>query len=604
MKQQNIRLQNIFPFLVWIKKLQNVDILKKDILAGITVALVLVPQSMAYAGLAGLSIEVGLYTAFVPVIIAGLFGTSAQMSTGPITIVSLMTATALAPMALSENEYVVYASLLAFMTGIFYMLLGWLRMGIIVEFLSHPVILGFTNAVALLTIFSQTPKLFGIVVEKGSHFFEHMTNLVTSIISGLDIATSAVGLSSIMFLLFLARFFPKAPRVLLLLILSISGSYFFGYSAHYSGSIIESIPSSLPQFSLPFMSEFTGNLSLNEFGKLMLYSMIIGLIAFTQTISVAKFVGYRNKQKVSANKELMAQGLANVSSSFFGGYGVAGSFSKTAVNIRNGASTGFSSVVTGCIVLLTLLYLTPLLYHLPLATLAAIIIVAVMSMIKVTPIFSAWKVEKHDAFIAIFTGILTLLLSPNLERAILIGVILSLALYIYRTMRPKIGEVSLYKDGEYRDHKLFGLKTSKHISIVRVDGDLYFANANYFEDEILNVVSDKKKLKIIILDLEWMNNIDSSGLQMLENLTDRLKKMKIKIFMTNVRVRLTETFHHTGFLERFGEKHVYSSNEDVIEHIRKKLGKDIDTSMFLEYRKDKHKTPELDKKIIKKIDNF
>ncbi|MCP4523132.1 MAG: SulP family inorganic anion transporter, partial [Candidatus Gracilibacteria bacterium] len=295
--------------------------------------------------------------------------------------------------------------------------------------------------------------------------------------------------------------------------------------------------------------------------------MIIGLIAFTQTISVAKFVGYKNKQKVSANRELFAQGLANVSSSFFGGYGVAGSFSKTAVNLRNGASTGFSSVVTGCIVLLTLLFLTPLLYHLPLATLAAIIIVAVMSMIKIQPIFSAWKVEKHDAFIAIFTGILTLILSPNLERAILIGVILSLALYIYRTMRPKIGEVSLYKDGEYRDHKLFGLKTSKHISIVRVDGDLYFANASYFEDEILNVVSEKKKLKIIILDLEWMNNIDSSGLQMLENLTDRLRKMGIKIYMTNVRVRLTEKFHHTGFLERFGEKKVYSCIEDVIEHI-------------------------------------
>jgi len=170
------------------------------------------------------------------------------------------------------------------------------------------------------------------------------------------------------------------------------------------------------------------------------------------------------------------------------------------VNLRNGATTGFSSVVTGLIVLMTILYLTPLLYHLPLATLAAIIIVAVMSLVKIKPIINAWKVEKHDAVIAIVTFILTLVLSPNLERAILLGVILSLALYIYRTMRPRIIEVSMYKDGEYRDHELFGLKTSKCVSVVRVDGDIYFANASYFEDAVLDLVSKKTKLKVIIFD--------------------------------------------------------------------------------------------------------
>lgn len=594
-----------FPFLKWIHKLKDPQVVKKDIIAGITVALVLVPQSMAYAWLAGLPIEIGLYTAFIPVIIAGLFGSSAQMSTGPITIVSLMTATALAPIAASWTEwYVIYASMLAFMTGIFYILLGLLRMWIIVEFLSHPVIIGFTNAVAILTIMSQASKLFWISVDKGSYFFEHIWNLIIAILSWVHFPTVLVWILSLLLLLWLAYFAPKVPRVLVLLFISISLSYYFGFEENYAWAIIHSIPNDIPNFFFPFFNEFSSQLTLAKFGKLAMYSMIIGLIAFTQSISVAKFVWYQTKQKISANKELTAQWLANISSSLFGGYWVAGSFSKTAVNLRNWATTGFASVITGLIVLLTILYLTPLLYHLPIATLAAIIIVAVMSLIKVKPIINAWKVEKHDAIIAIVTFTLTLALSPNLERAILLWVILSLALYIYRTMRPKIVEVSMYKDGEFRDHELFGLKTSKCVSIVRVDGDLYFANASYFEDEVLELVSEKRKLKVVIFDFEWMNNIDSSGLQMIENLVERLQKMGIKVYMADVRVRVTEKMHLTWFLSRFGEKRIYTKVEDAVKHVVKKFGKSADAKTLIEYKKDKKKKPILKKDIIKQIDKL
>jgi len=593
------------PFLQWIHKLKDPQVVKKDIIAGITVALVLVPQSMAYAGLAWLPIEVWLYTAFIPVIIAGLFGSSAQMSTGPITIVSLMTATALAPIASSGSEwYVIYASMLACMTGVFYMLLWFLRMWIIVEFLSHPVIIGFTNAVAILTILSQVSKLFWISVEKWSHFFEHIYNIIIALFSGIHIPTLIVWMWSIGLLIFLAYFLPKIPKVLVLLFTSISLSYFFWFEENYWGIIIHNIPSDIPSFFFPFFNEYSSELTLAEYWKLAMYSMIIWLIAFTQSISVAKFVWYQTKQKISANKELVAQGLANVSSSLFGWYWVAGSFSKTAVNLRNGATTGFSSVVTGLIVLLTIMYLTPLLYHLPLATLAAIIIVAVMSLVKIKPIINAWKVEKHDAIIAIVTFWLTLALSPNLERAILLGVILSLALYIYRTMRPKVVEVSMYKDWEFRDHELFGLKTSKCISIVRVDGDLYFANASYFEDTILNLVAEKTKLKVIVFDFERMNNIDSSGLQMVENLVERLQDMGLKVYMADVRVRVTEKFHVIGFLEKFWKKRIFISTEDAVKYVVKKYGKSSDSKTLIEYKRDKKREPELDKHMIKKIDSL
>lgn len=598
-------LQKYLPFLQWIHKLKDPKSVKKDIIAGITVALVLVPQSMAYAGLAGLPIEVGLYTAFIPVIIAGLFGSSSQMSTGPITIVSLMTATALAPIATAGAEwYIIYASILAFMTGIFYLLLWFLRMWIIVEFLSHPVIVGFTNGVAILTVMSQVSKLFWVSVDKWSYFFEHLWNLIVAIFSGVHIPTLIVWVLSMVFLFGLARYAPRIPRVLALLIMSISLSYYFWFAENYWWIIIKTIPDNIPSFVFPFFNEFSGELTLSDYGQLMMYAMIIWLIAFTQTISVAKFVGYQTKRKVHANKELISQGLANISSSFFGWYGVWWSFSKTAVNMRNGATTGFASVVTGLIVLVTILYLTPLLYHLPFATLAAIIIVAVISLIKIQPIINAWKVEKHDAIIAIITFAGTLLLSPNLERAIWLWVILSLALYIYRTMRPKIVEVSMYKDGQYRDCELFGLKTSKCVSLVRVDGDIYFANANYFETEILNLVSDKSKLKVVIFDLNWMNNVDSSGLQMIENLINRLEKMWLKVYMTNVRVIVTEKFHHTGFLEKFWVKNIFTHTDDAVEHVIEKFWDSTDAKILMKYKKDKKKKPELDKKIIKKIDKI
>lgn len=182
--------------------------------------------------------------------------------------------------------------------------------------------------------------------------------------------------------------------------------------------------------------------------------------------------------------------------------------------------------------------------------------------------------------------------------------ILSLALYIYRTMRPKIVEVSMYKDGEYRDHELFWLKTSKCVSIVRVDWDLYFANAGYFEDQVLDLVSEKNKLKVIIFDFEWMNNIDSSGLKMLENLVERLQKMHIKVYMADVRVRITQKMHATGFLNKFWEKRIYTNVEEALKHVMKKFGKSTDAKNLTEYKKDKKKKPILDKKIIKKIDNL
>lgn len=597
-------LQKFFPFLVWIKELKNPKILKRDIIAGLSVSFILIPQSMAYAQLAGLPIEVGLYTAFIPVIIAALFGSSPQMSTGPVTIVSLMTATALAPVAISGTEwYTLYASLIAFFTALFYLLIWSLRLWIIVDFLSHPVIVWFTNAAALLTITSQLSKIFWVASEKWSNYVMTLYNLWQNILSDIHIATFICGFCSIVFLIFIWKLLPKIPKVLFLLFISISLSYFLWYNEIYGWSIVKDIPAKLPEFSLDFIQISLIQLWFYDVFRLLLFSMVIGLIWFTESISVAKFVSYTTKKRLAPNKELIWQWLANLSSSLFGWYGVAGSFSKTAVNLKAGATTWFTSVVTGCMVWITLMFLTPFIYHLPIATLAAIIIVAVTHMIRFSPLNKAWKIEKHDAIIWYITFITTLAFTPNIEIWVLVWVTLSLILFIYRSMRPKIIEVWLYKDNTYRDVDLFWLKTSPNIWVYRFDGNLYFANAWYSESQILNYISNKKDLKYIILDFEWVNNIDSSSEQMLWNLVERLKDNNIKVYITSMRTKVFEKLTMSKFIKKFWEKRIILNIAETLSKIEKK-DNEVDLSPLLDYEKDKKKEPELEKKLIKKIEKI
>ncbi|MDA9128989.1 sulfate permease [Candidatus Gracilibacteria bacterium] len=594
-----------FPFLVWIHELKNPKVLKRDVLAGLSVSFILIPQSMAYAQLAGLPIEVGLYTACIPVIIAALFGSSPQMSTGPVTIVSLMTATILAPMATSGSEgYIAFASLLAFFTAIVYLIIGTLRLGVIVDFLSHPVIVGFTNAAAILTITSQLGKIFGVSSEKGSSYIVTLYNLGSSIVYSSHIPTLICGIGSILFLIFIGKYFSKIPKVLFLLLFSILISYIIGYNENYNGAIVGFIPAELPSFSLNFLEYSFQELGLLGILRVGMFSIIIGLIGFTGSISVAKFVSYTTKKPLEPNRELIGQGLANLSSSFFGGYGVAGSFSKTAVNIKAGATTGLTSVVTGAMVGITLLFFTPMISYLPIATLAAIIIVAVSHMIRFSPLHKAWKIEKHDAFIGYITFITTLAYTPNIELGVLIGVMLSLVLFIYRSMRPKVIEVGLYKDKTFRDIDLFGLKTSKDIGVYRFDGSLYFANAGYFESRILNYISQKKNISIIILDFEWVNNIDSSAEEMLGNLVNRLKENNIKVYITGIRTRVFEKLSVSGFVKKFGNKRLFRNIQDAMTNIQQRNDTKIDLSPLLKYKPDKKKTPELEKRVIKKIEKI
>ena len=557
--------RRLFPFLSWIGKSREPSVLSADVIAGITVALVLVPQSMAYAQLAGLPPYYGLYAAFLPGIIAALFGSSRQLATGPVAVVSLMTAAALEPLALTPDMYVAYAIALAMMVGIFQLILGVLRLGVLVDFLSHPVVIGFTNAAAIIIATSQLSKIFGVVVEKGEHHYDTIWRVVVAASSETHLLTLAMGLLAIAIMALLKKFSPKMPNVLIAVVITTLLSYFIGYESQ-GGSVVGVVPAGITMPDVPT------NLSWDVLVQLITTAVVISIIGFMEAISIAKAMAARTRQRLDPNQELIGQGLGNMVSGLFQGYAVSGSFSRSAVNINAGAVTGFSAVVTGLAVGATLLFLTPLLYHLPQATLAAVIMMAVINLVKIEPIIYAWRVQPHDGIVAIVTFGLTLIVAPHLETGIVTGVLLSLGLFLFRTMRPRISLLSRDPDGTLRDAEVRQLATCDNISVIRFDGPLFFANTGYFSDTILDRVARKPDLKFVIIDAEGINEIDATGEEMLHELDKRLQSLGIELLIARAKKQIMDILNRTGFVESMGRDRFFRLRTHAFEYAWAKLG--------------------------------
>jgi len=529
----------LIPTIDQVGELRDLETLKVDILAGVTVALVLVPQSMAYAQLAGLPPYYGLYASFLPPMIAAIFGSSRQLATGPVAVVSLMTAASLEPIAaLGSEGFLVYATLLAVMVGVFQLSLGLFRLGVLVDFLSHPVVVGFTAAGAIIIGTSQLGKLFGVSVEKSAHHYETVYHTVQAALIDTHWPTLIITILSLGIMIGIKKWRPTLPVVLIAVVITTLLSKLFGF-AGMGGAIVGDIPKGLPEFTVP---EF----NFDIVRQLATSAVVISLVGFMEAISIAKAMAARTRDRLDANQELVGQGLSNITSGLFSGYPVSGSFSRSAVNINAGARTGFSSIVTGAVVGITLLFFTPLLYHLPQATLASVIIMAVIGLIKIEPIKHAWKAEKHDGIVAVVTFVLTLVLAPHLDQGILIGVVLSMAFFIYRTMRPRFAVVSRYHDGTFRDLKIHPeLDVCDNIVVIRFDMSLYYANAGYFETEVLRIFADHEQAKYIILDAEGINMLDSTGQMVLAQLAERLEKNGVKFLVARMKRQFMQTIYKT-----------------------------------------------------------
>ncbi len=547
------------PFKGWIGELKDPQVLRKDVLAGLTVAMVLIPQSMAYAQLAGLPPHYGLYASFLPPLIAALLGSSRQLQTGPVAVVSLLTAAALEPIATQNPDgYIVYAIMLALMVGVFQLLLGLFRMGELVDFLSHPVVMGFTNAAALIIATSQMSKLFGVNVERAEHYYETIWRVTQAVFESTHWPTLAMAIISILIMWYLAKHYPRIPSVLIAVAFTTILSYLLNFSEK-GGAIVGFVPEGLPSMAFP-------TIDWSVAAQLMSAAIVISLVGFMEAISIAKAMAARTRQRLDANQELLGQGVANVVSSFSQSYPVSGSFSRSAVNIENGAVTGFSSVVTGLMVGVALLFFTPLLYHLPQATLAAVIIMAVIKLIRIDSVVHAWRVQPHDAIVAVVTFILTIAMAPHLDKGMLVGVMLSLGLYVWRTMRPRMAILSRHKDDTLRDAEAHILNTCDHISVMRFDGSLYFANSGYFEDRVLERIAVKPNLKYVLIDAEGINQIDSTGEEMLHELITRLDKLGIEMVFARNKAPLVDIFNKMGLTEMVGGKTLYRTRTKALTY--------------------------------------
>jgi SulP family sulfate permease len=563
----------LLPFSTWIGDLKSPAVIRADIIAGVTVALVLIPQSMAYAQLAGLPPHYGLYASFLPPMVAAFFGSSRQLATGPVAVVSLMTASALQPLAAMGSEgFLAYAVLLAILVGVFQFALGMLRLGILIDFLSHPVVVGFTNAGALIIATSQLGKLFGVSAEKAEHHYETVWNTILAAIDHSHSATIIMAVLAFGIMIILKKYAPRVPAVLVAVVVTTVLSIYSDFELQ-QGKVVGTIPVGLPGFEFP-------DFSFEVVGQLMSSAITISLIGFMEAISIAKAMAAKTRQRLDANQELVGQGLGNIVSGLFSGYPVSGSFSRSAVNINAGAMTGFSSIITGLVVGITLLWLTPLLYSLPQATLAAVIIMAVINLIKIEPIIHAWKVQPHDGIVAVITFALTLLWAPHLDKGIMAGIGLSLILYLFRSMRPRFAVLSRYKDGTMRDITVYKeLKTSDKISLVRFDGSLYFANAGYFETKVIELVARNPKVKFLIIDGQGVNEIDATGEEVMRHLHQRLKTAGIQMLTARMKKQILDVMRRGGLRTEISEASCcFPRIQHALEYAWNELGDEYDRS--------------------------
>ncbi|MCG8532294.1 MAG: SulP family inorganic anion transporter [Desulfovibrionales bacterium] len=679
-------LTKFFPFVRWMKDYDKRS-LRTDIVSGLTVALVLIPQSMAYAQLAGLPAYYGLYASFLPPLIAALFGSSRQLATGPVAVVSLMTAASLEPLAATGSEgYIAYAIILALIVGAFQFLLGVLKLGLVVNFLSHPVINGFTNAAAIIIATSQVSKLAGVYVDKASYHFETLMRVAQSALHYTHLPTVGMGLLAFAIMIGCKKYFPKLPNVLAAVAITTLISWAFGFqhnttasleaiqspeavatiqqfntamtdlknmsdirtelgqqlakaqegnkyialnikhaqakvnvdiaaqkntihelrsklrtmlfdgveesdgsvifytqgsvpagiktdgrtwrlavknatlSTHAlqmqgGGAVVGTIPSGLPTITAP-------KLDIDVILHLIPFAIIISLLGFMEAISIAKAMAAKTGQRLDPDQELIGQGLANMLGACGQSYPVSGSFSRSAVNLQAGAVSGLSSVFTSLMVIITLQFCTPLLYHLPQAVLAAIIMMAVFGLINISGFVHAWKIKWYDGVISVTSFVATLAFAPHLDKGIMLGVALSLGVFLYKSMRPNVS--FLQRDMAVRTHPTERNFEDNTVSVIQFEGSLFFANASFLEDIVTEKMVENDKLQRIILAACGINDVDASGAEALELIIDKVQSQNIIFSVCAMNSTMEHVLDSAHLLDKIGRENIYQTIQEAL----------------------------------------
>lgn len=552
-------IKKFLPILQWLPNYQRGHF-SGDVYAGLTVGIMLIPQGMAYALIAGLPPVYGLYASIVPQIIYAIFGTSRQLSVAPVAMDSLLVAAGVSVLATEGTDaYIGFAILLAFFMGLFQLLLGVFRMGFITNLLSKPVISGFTSAAALIIGLNQLKYLIGVDIEKSNKIYEVLWSALSNV-NQTHLLTLLIGVFGILVIVLIRRFNSRIPGSLLAVVFGILIVY--GFNLHLEGvSIVESIPEGLPPFELP-------NFDLGKWSELIPLALTISVVAFMEAYSVAKTIETKRKDyKVIANQELIGLGAANLIGSLFQSYPVTGGFSRSAVNDQAGANTPLSSIISAALIALTLLFLTPLFYYLPTAILASIIMVAVYRLIDFRYARTLLKDHKVEFVLFLVTFLVTL--NFSMVPGIVSGVVLSILILLYRSAYPHIAKLGRIKgQSDFRNLKRFkNLEVWKDKLIIRVDAPLTFINIQFIKDYIEDELSKSPEIQYLIFDAASVSHLDATAANGITELLIEFKDKGIILVITDVIGPVRDILFDTGLLELIGEEHMYLTLNDAIESL-------------------------------------
>lgn len=547
------------PFMEWLVNYDRRN-LRGDVTAGLTTAVMLIPQGMAYAMLAGLPPIHGLYASIVPIAIYALLGTSRQLAVGPVAMVSLLVATGVGAIAGSGTElFIAYSILLALMVGVMQLVMGIARLGFLVNFLSHPVISGFTSAAAIIIGLSQLKHLLGVKLASGKvHVVlgDALTRL-----SEIQPITLGIGALTIAVLLFFKKVKPAFPSALAVVLLG-TLAVFFGGLNQMGVAIVGDVPAGFPAPGLPV-------LDFDAMKALFPIALTISLVGFMESISVAKSFANRNKYEIDANQELIGLGAANIGGAFFQAYPVTGGFSRTAVNASAGAKTGLAALITAGVVALALMFLTPLFYYLPKAVLAGIIMVAVFGLVDVKEVKHLWAVKRSDLALLTITFFATL--SLGIEEGILVGVGASLLWFVVKTTRPHFAVLGQIPGTQaYRNVKNHPeAEPIPNVLMVRMDAQFYFGNVSFLKEKLAELERDVPGgLKAVIIDASSMNQLDSSAVHALSELLVAHRDRGVKLMIANAKRPVVDVMERAHLLDALGETGLFLTVHEAAEHAR------------------------------------
>ncbi|NYJ26646.1 SulP family inorganic anion transporter [Allomuricauda sp. ARW1Y1] len=552
-------LKRIFPFLNWITRYDR-STLYGDLVAGFTVGILLIPQGMAYAMIAGMPPIYGLYAALVPQLVYALTGTSRQLAVGPVAMDSLLVAAGIGAMQLANiQDYIAAVIFLTLLIGLFQLLLGILKMGFFVNFLSKPVISGFTSAAAILIGLGQLKHILGVDLPQSGKIYVLLGSIFGSL-TDIQPLTFGIGILVILIIVGLKKLNKKLPVPLLVVVLGIASVALLGLEAK-GIKVVGEIPRGLPSFQLP-------GIQWDAVGQFLPIAITVALFGFMESISIAKTVEERHPEyELDPNQELRALGLSNILGSFFQSFSVSGSFSRTAINDHSGARTGMALIFSALLVAGVLLFLTPFFYNLPTVVLGAIIIVSVFGLIDLRYPLQLWKNRKDEFLLLIATFLMTL--SIGLIEGIILGVLLSLLLLVYRISNPHIAVLGRIKDTTYfknvnrfsEDVEVYDDKL-----IIRFDAQLYFGNKDYFKKQLYQQIQKKgPQLKFIILNAEPINYIDSSASVMLERIILELREKGIEFLIAGAIGPTRDILYSSGIIDILGEENLFAQTYDAVD---------------------------------------